>query len=206
MSYDQYKLVIAKNIKELLEIYSMSILELSNKSGVSYSPLHSITLGKSNPNLETLYKICVVFNIDIAQLIGDVPLKLINNNTFTTSIPLLDWTIESINQKHSTIWERITVTCPIKLSSESFTLKVSKGNLFLQDTFLIFDTPSNAFHNLNQKIILVSSENNHPNLKKLIIDGKALYLESIFEKIPIRKLISSDKIIASLVQGVTNFL
>lgn len=206
MSYSQYIATIAKNIRELLDLYSMSILELSNKSGVSYSPLHSITLGKSKPTLETLYKICVVFHIDIAQLVGDSSLKLRNDYKLTRNISLLDWKSISFNPQDISNVEKITVTSFINLSTQAFALKAQGGLLFPDNTILIFDIPNDTINQFVGKIILVSSEKTYPTLKKLVADGKTLFLESLTEKIPTRKLLSSDKIIAFLVQSITSFI
>lgn len=139
-SYNNYITSISQNIRILLDRYSMSILELSKKSGVSYTPLHSITLGQSKPTFETLYKIATAFEINIVQLLGEDPIQTNSLKGDTQDLLLLHWDNYLSNQE-KTVIDKIKISCPIKLSDKAFALKYQDGTIFPKNTILIFETP-----------------------------------------------------------------
>lgn len=206
ISIPSYKKIISHNIKCLLDIYSMSILELSNKSGVSYSPLYSIVSNKTNPTFETLYKISEVFNINIAQLIGDLPLDKTIDSKSLCDIPILDWEGKVFDVKKQLVVNRIKVAKTSNTSDKAFALKAPKNSLFLSNTILVFDVITNPLEKYIGNIILVSSENSPVVLKKLIADGKTLFLECLNGKLPTRQILSTDVVIAYLIQSITSFV
>lgn len=73
--------MIGIKIKELRKIKELSIIELSNKLGVSYSELYNIESGK-NKKIEFLLmdKVCNVFDVDFNYFLKSPNPKVFNDD------------------------------------------------------------------------------------------------------------------------------
>ena len=61
---------LIKNIKTLLEINSLSIRALSEKSNISYTTLNHVINGKTqNPGIDVLIKLCNFFDVSADELL-----------------------------------------------------------------------------------------------------------------------------------------
>jgi len=64
------------NVKKLIENSGLSIAAAAEKSGVPQPRLNDIVLGKTkNPQLKTLKKLSVYFNVPVDELTGEGPMK-----------------------------------------------------------------------------------------------------------------------------------
>ena len=70
-SLEQYKNQLSVNVKYLLSLYSMNMMELSKRINAAYGSVYDIVEGKANPTLSTLFKISEYFDLSIEGLIGD---------------------------------------------------------------------------------------------------------------------------------------
>ena len=62
---------ILENIRYYIGKTGLSIEELSEKTNLSSIYLKSLVRGtRKNPSLDTIYKLSIVFNVDIMELIG----------------------------------------------------------------------------------------------------------------------------------------
>lgn len=71
MEFDNYKMLIAQNIKFLRKTNKFTQVELANACGMGRIYLSEIERGKRNFTLKTLYKIAIALNltpIDILTL------------------------------------------------------------------------------------------------------------------------------------------
>lgn len=58
---------VLEKIKKLQEEKGWSTYKLSIESGLTQSTLSNMFLRKTNPNLETLYAICIAFDISLSE-------------------------------------------------------------------------------------------------------------------------------------------
>ena len=62
---------VLENIRDYIEKTGISIEELSEKTNLSSIYLKSLVKGtRNNPSLDTIYKLSIVFNVDMMELIG----------------------------------------------------------------------------------------------------------------------------------------
>ena len=67
---DAYSQIIVTRILSLCTMRDISIYQLSNMSGVSYSTLDNLLNQKTfNPKMRTLHKIATAFSMTLAQLL-----------------------------------------------------------------------------------------------------------------------------------------
>ena len=86
---------LIKNITYLVNKSRLSQLEIAALAKIPSTTLNGIIIGTSiNPKLHTLAAIARVFDIHVAQLIGEVPL-----NFSEITIPILNWPDLDIQKK-----------------------------------------------------------------------------------------------------------
>lgn len=71
MAAHDYTEKITKRIKNVLSVKSVSQRDLAEKLGTSTASISKLLTGKSNLNLQTIYTICKVLNINIDDLLSD---------------------------------------------------------------------------------------------------------------------------------------
>jgi transcriptional regulator with XRE-family HTH domain len=207
----QYRENLSVNLKYLLDIYSMNIFELSNKIDMSYSAVYRLVRGAPNPNLETMLKISQEFDLNISQLIGELPILKDTNINFIKSVPLLLWEeVVSFLKDNNTFKNdnaSILLSHHAGISEKCFSLRlnIKTEPLFQSGTILIFDTLSKQIREYDDKYVLVSSGGAVPIMKKLYIEGSRVFLQSIDNTIPSRELQTGDSILAYLLQTRKDF-
>jgi transcriptional regulator with XRE-family HTH domain len=205
---EKYIKNISDNMIKLLKINSMNILELSNKTKISYSSLYNLVHQKQNPTLETLLRICSVLDVEFSQLVGDKEL-LRDTSTSIKEVPIISCDmIDSYlsGEQSSTGQEnKITISCNKKILNPCFALKAESLTRLLNNSILIFEKTNSDFTKYSNHIVLTSLSGQPPSLKRLLIDGKSLFLESIDQNLPTRELFPSEQIIAWLFQSRADF-
>ncbi len=185
---------ISFNIKNLLELYSMSILELSNKTKISYSTLHKIVNNSSNPTIDTLETIAKVFDLEILELLSKNPLLPKPKDFLTMSIPVIHFSDIYINDPNPITYIDKLVTP--NTSQKAFATNNSQTKLFdLPDhALLFFDIINLPVTSYNQQIVISHFDQQLHQLKKIIIDANKLYLEDLKKKVPCRQILPEEKL------------
>lgn len=204
-SLEQYKNQLSVNVKYLLSLYSMNMMELSKRINAAYGSVYDIVEGKANPTLSTLFKISEYFDLSIEGLIGDSDISKNLEKHFIQQIPMIKWEeiTRFLDGELEIENELITISSKKELSSKSFILPVNTKteSLFKNGTLLVFDIIDSEFKNFDNQFVLISSSDNIHSLKKLLAEDNQIFLQSINPEIPIQKLNKSIKITAHLVQA-----
>jgi transcriptional regulator with XRE-family HTH domain len=208
-----YKKRLAHNLRTLLEIQAFSLVDLSVKLNISYGTLYNIVNNSNaNPTFDTLYAIALFFNISISQLLGEFPIINNKNLTHISLAPILELeeVIEFINDDTLTKFSdknKVFIPSNHNLSNKVFVLKASPKTepLFSGNTLMVFDLPSAELKNYDQRLVLISVESMTPTLKKLIIDGKDIFLQHINTSLPIQKFDNDTKMLAILIEARINY-
>lgn len=185
---------ISFNIKNLLELYSMSILELSNKTKISYSTLHKIVNNSSNPTIDTLETIAKVFDLQILELLSNNPSLQKRKDLLTMSIPVINFSdIYKNDQNPITYIDKLVTP---NTSQQAFATNNSETKLFdLPDhTLLFFDIINLPITSYNQQIVISHFDQQLHQLKKIIIDANKFYLEDLKKKVPCRRILPGEKL------------
>lgn len=206
----KYTTNISSNLKCLLETYSMNILELSKKTGISYSAIYKLVHSDASPNLDSLVKIAKTFNLNVSQLIGELPI-FDENIPLTKFIPLIEWKDVSKFMETEDIIEvyeknHVSITASTTISDKCFALKANDRTepLFKPGTILSFDSINQDLTGYDNKFVLVSNNKLDPVIKKLYIEGGKFFLQSVTNNIPASELVN-DKILAYLLQAKMDF-
>jgi transcriptional regulator with XRE-family HTH domain len=103
---------LSKNIRNFLKKEDLNNAELARLSNIPHSTIYGISSGNSvNPSLYTLADIAAFLKINVSQLIGELPLNLMQ-----IAIPMISWS--DINAETSSVDINITnetkfISCPI---------------------------------------------------------------------------------------------
>lgn len=206
----KYGTDISSNLKYLLDIYSMSILELSKKSNVAYGAVYKLVNKAASPNLDTLVKISKVFNLNVSQLIGELLLTTNTAQNFETMIPVIEWTevtkflANNFQGLENQIIKPNTIASNSLIQDKAFilTATVATEPAFIKGTALVFNRVNQPLKIYDNKFVLALINNNNlPVLKKLFIDKNKVILQSINSTMPSHVLQPIDSIIAYLVQA-----
>lgn len=209
-SLEQYKTQISSNLKYLLDIYSMNILELSSKVELSYPPVYSLVTGRSNPTMDTLLKVANYFNLSISQLIGDVAIDKINNTHYSRIIPVLQWTDAAnfLYNKNSTQhdFKQLLISSEYFIPEKTFALYANEKTepLFKTGTLLIFNEITADIKHYDNKYVLLLSDM-FLTIKKLFIEESIIFTQSINANIPPQQLLDTIKVLAYLMQTRQEF-
>lgn len=200
---------ISANLKTLLDLYSMNILELSNKTEISHSAVYSLVQGTSNPTLDTLTAVAAIFNINISQLVGEFSL-FEDKVKYVKSTPIIDWTNIVDFFKDASSVKRIgytMVSTDFKIGDDTFALysNTKTEPLFKLGALLIFNKPTVPITSYDDKFVLLLDGKQSPAVKKLCVEGSKIFLQSINPTIPSVELNDVDQIIAYLLQVRIDF-
>lgn len=207
----EYKDQLSNNLKCLLETHSLNILELASKLELSYTPIYNLTLGSSNPTLDTLLKIANYFNISISQLIGELPINKIDNANYLRTMPILQWgeVLSFIAPQNSASrnYKQLLVASEHFISEKTFALYANEKTepLFKIGTTLIFDKVTSDIKNYDNKYVLLSSDTFSLAIKKLFVEESTIFTQSINTNIPPQALLDNVKVLAYLIQARMEF-
>jgi hypothetical protein len=203
----KYSTDISLNLKYLLDIYSMNILELSKKAKIAYSAVYKLVNNAASPNLDTLVKISRVFNLNVSQLIGELPMTTEPN--FITMVPVIEWNEVQIFLNNSSLdlqkkqFKSIAISSIRKFKNKPFILIANTETepIFSKGTILVFNKLKLALENYNNKFVLASiNQDELPTLKKLYADKNKVILQSVNYSMLNHVLEHNDSIMAYLVQ------
>lgn len=196
----------------------MRIKNIKQKDIVKKTRIGSATISRllsddtANPTIDTLNELAKLFEVNVAQLIGESPLstKIVDpKNIPQSSIPLLNFTTVGAFIAHNEIPENCErVTTDMEISELLFAIKMNDDSmkpLFPNGTTLIFKK-SETFKDYSY--VLVEISGNYV-IKQLILDPPNLFIRSINPDIAISsltKLENKQTLRAILVQAKYSFI
>ena len=205
----KYSTDISSNLKYLLDIYSMNILELSKKAEIAYSAVYKLVNNAASPNLNTLVKIAKVFNLSVSQLIGEFPITTNAESNFITMVPIIEWNKVHVFLNNQLLnlennqYKLITISSIRKFEVIPFILIANTETepTFNKGTILVFNKLTMGIENYDNKFVLVSiGQSDLPILRRLYINENKIILKSINNSVPNHILQLGDSILAYLVQ------
>ena len=147
--------------------------------------LNGIIIGTSiNPKLHTLASIARVFDIHVAQLIGDVPL-----NFSEITIPILSWRdldVQKMVINHKIDENTNFISCALITQNLVFSLKVNNkiSDIYKENSTIIVEETDRY---INNDFVILSINSSEPSIKKIIKEGAEVFLESVTSKLPIQQ-------------------
>lgn len=183
---------LIRNLERLIKESNLNLKELSKLIKIPVSTLYSIITGSSNdPKLFTVYSISTFFNINISQLIGELPLNINEIN-----IPIISW--DNVNPQKGCVEFDINsntkfVSVECRTQHPMFALYASNNfsYKYKDDSLIVIEISQNF---KNGDIILLSINKTNPIFKKAIVEGPCIYLESISHDIPVIKFNNDYKV------------
>lgn len=205
---DEYKTKLSANLKELLNIYSMNMLELAKKINVSYGSIYDLIESSSNPTMSTLFKISEYFNISIGQLLGDFPITNNWEDSFFKLIPIIEWNKvynflyqqDNIQIENSSL---IPISSKTPISEKAFALisNAKAEPAFTAGTILVFEKITSDLDLYDSHFILVVNISKKLSMGKMFVQGNSIFLKSLNPEIPLQKLGNDLTPIAYLIQS-----
>lgn len=90
-------MIFKERLKQLRLENNMLQKELAEKIGVARSSVTKYELGTGEPNLETLLKLCDIFDCSLDYLLGRSEIKKATNNFVVAVDPSKNITIDDLN-------------------------------------------------------------------------------------------------------------
>ena len=69
VAFDDYLKHVGRNIKDCRQGNGLRQIDIQEKIGLEYKHYQRIEAGSVNVSLETLYRLSVVFNVEVEQLV-----------------------------------------------------------------------------------------------------------------------------------------
>ena len=176
---------LIKNITYLVNKSGLSQLEIAALAKIPSTTLNGIIIGTSiNPKLHTLAAIARVFDIHVAQLIGEVPL-----NFSEITIPILNWPDLDVQKKvinHKVDENTNFISSDLITKNLVFALKVNSkiSDIYRENSTIILEETDQY---INNDLVILSINNSEPSIKKIIKEGAEVFLESVTSKLPIQQ-------------------
>ena len=70
LNYEELQVRIITNLMKLRQASNMTVKQLGERAGISYTVVYDMEIRNILPKVETLVKLCNVFNITFQELIG----------------------------------------------------------------------------------------------------------------------------------------
>jgi transcriptional regulator with XRE-family HTH domain len=207
----EYRKQISSNLKYLLDIYSINVLDLASKLELSYTPIYNLATGCGNPTLDTLLKVSNYFNISISQFIGDLPINKINSTNYLKMIPVLQWREVSkflcAQYSIKPNDKQLLISSGHLIPQTAFALHANEKTepLFKIGTILIFDKVVSDIEIYDNKYVLLSSDKSPLTIKKLFVEESIIFTQSINTLIPPQPLLDNVRVLAYLIQTRLDF-
>ncbi|WP_341750091.1 MULTISPECIES: helix-turn-helix transcriptional regulator [unclassified Candidatus Tisiphia] len=208
---EEYRKQISSNLKYLLDIYSINVLDLASKLELSYTPIYNLATGCGNPTLDTLLKVSNYFNISISQFIGDLPINKINSTNYLKMIPVLQWREVSkflcVQYSIKPNDKQLLISSEHLIPQTAFALHANEKTepLFKIGTILIFDKAVSDIEIYDNKYVLLSSDKSPLTIKKLFVEESIIFTQSINTLIPPQPLLDNVRVLAYLIQTRLDF-
>lgn len=159
--------------------------ELARATGLPATTIKRIRNNEQcNPTISTLAPIAQHFSISMSELLGGGITASVGAN----ALPLLSWAEAPHIDTLTTHRERAGITTELVLSKNSYALPIESDELtpFAQGGFILIDR-ERAAKTLDY-IVVFKQGMQQAILKKLIVEGDALYLKSLIQGIQVLPL------------------
>jgi len=176
---------LIKNITYLVNKSGLTQLEIAALAKIPSTTLNGVIAGSSiNPKLHTLASIARVFDIHVAQLIGEIPL-----NFSEITIPILSWNdfdVEKMVINHKINENTNFISSALITENLVFALKVNNkiSDIYRENSTIIVEE-TNQY--INNDLVILSINHSEPSIKKIIKEGAEVFLESVTSKLPIQQ-------------------
>lgn len=183
MNQEELNQNLVANLKQLLEETNLPLQEISALTKIPISTLYSIVNKTScDPRLSTLYALSKFFNVTLSQLIGEISL-----NWKEINIPLITW--NNLNSKKRSIDFNLCsntkfISTQYNSSNPIFALVLNSkiSHIYRENSILIIEI-TDTFYNGETAVISISFTT--PTIKKIVMEGPSVYLESITHNLPL---------------------
>lgn len=213
---DKNRSPISTILKKLMDECSIIEAELARQTGLPQTTVNRLLLSENHdPRANTLIPIARFFSITIGQLLGQEPINpnrisgTVNptNRDAWSIIPIIEWQEARSwlfqKRKFTPSSHNDWITTEKDISQESFALKTlpSMEPRFRKNSTIIVD-PHYQYHDGNY--VIISIQNSDPTTRRVIKDGKDIYLSKLYGKEePIRKK-ASDEILGTIIETRIN--
>jgi SOS-response transcriptional repressor LexA len=176
---------LIKNLNHLVSRSGLNRIEIATLAKIPMTTLNGIIIGTSiNPKLHTLASIARVFDIHVAQLIGEMPL-----NFSEITIPILSWRdldVQKMVINHKIDENTNFISCALITQNLVFALKVNNkiSDIYKENSTIIVEETDQY---INNDFVILSINNSEPSIKKIIKEGAEVFLESVTSKLPIQQ-------------------
>ena len=197
MAYDSKQLL--DNIKLLLKESGLRPPELGRLAKIPPTTIYTMLTGNFEPKLSILCKIADFYNINVSQLIGEIPL-----NYKGVKVPIISWDSFDATQG--------SLVLNLNKDTRYISVEASNGdNLFAiefnsdiyskykKGSILVF-AHTNKY--INGDTILISINKSEPGLKKAIVEANATYLKSLSEDVPLMQLDAQQSYVFGVLKEV----
>ncbi len=201
---------LASKLGFLMREKGLNIPNLAKRTGIALGTIQKIlTDPNSNPTYSTLKAISEALDISIGVLLNEK----ITLHEHTTKVSVITWAdiMNFLSGSHgiTPLYIGSCVISNLDLNHQAFAIKLTGGGIppfFKENSILIFDPnkiPSNCSF-----VLVKFYDHEKPSFKQLIIDEPSYYIKSVNPELVnenIQQLRAKDKIIATLVQSLSNF-
>lgn len=183
--------LLIDNLKLLTSEASLTLPELAKLTKVPRATVYNLFSETHEPRLSTLQELAKFFGVNISQLIGELPLSYSE-----LAIPILQWSdinIETGKIEFSISPKTKFISTDKRNNNQLFALIIESDSYlrYKKGDIIIIEITDNLS---NHDIVLVSQNKTKPILKKAIVEGKEIYLESISSTIPLKLFDHTDHI------------
>jgi SOS-response transcriptional repressor LexA len=175
---------LVENLNNYLEHNKLNNAEFAQLSGIPHSTIYAASSATSvNPRLYTLFDLANFLKVNISQLVGQIPYSLQE-----IAVPVINWANIDVktNQINIDVFKNtIFVSCSVFSPNRLFALETDLTNEFLGKNNTIIVEETNIAK--NNDLIILSINKSPPIIKRFIIDGQEIYLDSLSQNLPIQK-------------------
>lgn len=192
-----------KILKSLMSTQQLTETALARETEIGQPVIHRLGSGDTdNPKLATLKPIAAYFNLNISQLIHDMPLPTsalmhtyAETLPFWVKVPLLNWLeihdwIDAPNDTHLHVARTIATTAHI--DKHSYALRISDTSMapaFPKASIVIIDPARKPQH---EDYVITHTSTRLPTLKQYLLKEETVYLKSLNETFDADACVQAD--------------
>ncbi len=199
-----------QNLKKLMSDASVSVQELSKKTGVKASAIYKIISGDiPNPGLFNILPIAEFFSISVNKLVGDESIERQPVSSPLSErylVPIVEWDeIHKWGKNYSSKTRGKNIFTDFQPNPKTYALVVKTNNflpIFPNDSILIIDYDGTPFH---KSYVIVSSETGATTIKQALFDNDVIYLKPLTDSIPASMLQKSEQISGVVIEARIKF-
>lgn len=202
-------------LRTLMHEVGITVTELARQTGIGQPVIHRMASGETdNPKVGSLSPIAKFFNVNISQLIGDLPLdherfKGTHNPFYRkwSRLPLLNW-------QQATQWPEVLVPHEIQsyisteanVSDNAFAIRMEDTTMadrFPLGSIMIIE-PGMETQDKDFVAIHIENEDNI-QLKQILLDGPDTYLKPINPDFETKKITQKYRVLGVMIQALTEY-